>query len=82
MEDQMEALTDATGSAWLTRSIGRHANAMRPGRIQRLFARIAKRLPRTEDDIADRYSGRGWGDETERGLLADVFDGRHGSLFR
>jgi hypothetical protein len=54
-----------------------------PGRIAALFARIAKRFPRTEDDIADRYSGCGWGDETERRrLLDDVFNGQRGGFFR
>jgi hypothetical protein len=78
----MQAFTHATGSRWVTRSIRRHANATRPGRIEALFARIAKRLPRTEDDIADRYSGCGWGDETERRLHDDVFNGQRGGLFR
>jgi hypothetical protein len=40
------------------------------------------RFPRTEDDIADRYSGCGWGDETERRLLDDVFDGQRRGFFR
>jgi hypothetical protein len=83
MEDRMQAFAHATAS-WrgVTRSIRRQANATRPGRIATLFARIAKRFPRTEDDIADRYSGCGWGDETERRLLDDVIDGQRGGLFR
>ena len=72
----MQAFTHAIGSWWVTRSIRRHANAARPGRIAALIARIAKRFPRTEDDIADRYSDCGWGDETERRLLDDVFHGQ------
>lgn len=78
----MQAFAHATGSWWVTRSIRRHANATRPGRIAALFARMAKRFQRTEDDIADRYSGCGWGDETERRLLHDLFDGQRGGSFR
>jgi hypothetical protein len=82
MEDHMQAFTHATASWWVTRSIRRQVNATRPGRVAALFARIAKRFPRTEDDIADHYSGCSWGDETERRLLNDVFDGRGGGFFR
>jgi hypothetical protein len=82
MEDYMHAFTHETGSWWLIRSIRRRANAARSGRIAALFARIAKRFPRTEDDIADRYSGCGWGDETERRLLDDICNGQRGSFFR
>jgi hypothetical protein len=82
MEAHMQAFTHATGSWWVTRSIRRHANAARPRRIAALFARITKRFPRTEDDIADRYSGCGWGDETERRLLDDVLNRQRGGFFR
>jgi hypothetical protein len=81
-EDHMQAFTHAAGSWWVSRSIWRHANAIRPGRIAALFAGIAKRFPRTEDDIADRYSGCGWGDETERRLFDDVFNGQCGRFGR
>ena len=76
----MKAFADATGSSWVSHRIPRPANKLRLGAISRLFARITRRLPRTEDDIADRYCGRSWGDETERHLLADVCNGRHGSF--
>ena len=76
----MQAFTHETGSWWLT--LRRRANVTRPGRIAALFARIAKRFPRTEDVIADRYSGCGWGDETERRLLDDICNGQRDSLFR
>jgi hypothetical protein len=81
MEDHMQTFTHATGF-WVTRGIRRHPNAAQPGRIAQLLARIKKRIPRTEDDIADRYSGCGWGDDTERRLLDDVFDGQRGGFFR
>ena len=82
MEYHMQAFTHATRSWWDTRSIRRHANATRSARIAVLFTRIAKRIPRTEDDIAARYSGCGWGDETDRRLLDDVFDRQRGGTFR
>jgi hypothetical protein len=82
MEDQMQAFTPATGSWWGTRNIRRHGNATRSGRIATLFVRIAKRIPRIEDDIADRHSGCGWGDETERRLLDDVLNRKREGFFR
>jgi hypothetical protein len=82
MEDHMQAFTPATGSWWVARSIRRAANATRPGRIAALLSRVAARFPRTEDHIADRYSGCGWGDETERGLLDDIFSRQRGGLFK
>ena len=77
----MQAPTPATDSWWITRSIRRHGNATRPGRIATLFTCITKRIPRTEDDIAHRYSGCGWGDETERRLLDDVFNKQREGFF-
>ena len=74
----MQTLMHATGSWWVSRSFLRYANASRLGRT--LFTRIAKRLPRTEDDVADRYSGCGWSDEIERRALSDVFNGHRGSI--
>jgi hypothetical protein len=75
VEDNMRAFTQETGPWWVARSIRWHANAARPGRIAALLARVAAHFPRTEDRIADRYSGSGWGDETERCLLDDIFKG-------
>jgi hypothetical protein len=82
MEDHMQGFTHATGPWWVTRGIQRYPNAAQPGRIAQLFSLIRKRILRTEDDIADRYSGCGWGDDTERRLLDDVFDGQRGGYFR
>jgi hypothetical protein len=82
MEHHMQAFTPETGSWWVARCIRRHANAARPGRIAALLARVPARFPRTEDHIADRYSGCGWGDETERGLLDDIFNRQGGGFFR
>ncbi len=78
----MQAFTHATGSRWVTSSIRRQTKATQPGLIGALFARMAKAFLRTEDDIADRYSGCGWGDETERRLLDDVFNGQRHGFFR
>jgi hypothetical protein len=82
MEDHMQVFTHATRSWWVNRGSRGHAKGIRSGRIAALFARIAKRFPRTEDHIADRYSGCGWGDETERRLLDDVFNGQRGGFGR
>ena len=81
MEDHMQAFTHATGSWRVARSSRQHANATPPIRFLALLARIARRFPRTEDNIADRYSGSGWGDDTERRLLDDVFNGQRGGFF-
>ena len=76
MEEQMQAITHATGSWPVTGSTGQDTGATRPGLITRLFGRFAQRLPRPEDEVADRHSGCGWSDETERRVLGDIRDGR------
>jgi hypothetical protein len=83
MEDQMQSFTHATGALrGSRRNILRLSNVFRPDRVATLFGPIAKLFPRIEGDIADRYSGCSWGDETERRVLDDVFNGQRGSFFR
>jgi hypothetical protein len=53
-----------------------------PMQLDLAASRRSSPVSPTEDDIADRYSGCGWGDETERRLLDDLFDGRRGGFFR
>jgi len=78
----MQVFTPAIGSWWKTRASRQNGKEARSGRIALVLARFAKRVLRTEDDFAHRYSGCGWGDETERRLLGDVLDGRYDGLFR
>ena len=77
----MQTYTHATSSWWVSPSIRRHAKSVRTGRLAALLGRIAKLFPRKEDIITDYYSGCSWGDETERRLLNDVFNGQRGSFF-
>lgn len=78
----MPAYTYATSSSWVRPSIRRHANITRPGHLRALLSGIVKCFSRNEDIIVDRYSGCcSWGDETERRLLNDVFNGKLGSFF-
>ena len=75
----MRTLMHVTGSSWrISRGFRRYANVSRPGRAR--FAGIAMRLLRTEDDVAERYSGCGWSDEIERRALDDVFNGNRRSI--
>ena len=77
----MPTYTYATSSSWVRPSIRRHANITRPGRLRALLGGIAKCFSRNEDSIAGCYSGCSWGDETEKRLLNDVFNGQRGSFF-
>jgi hypothetical protein len=81
MEDLMPDLTRETRFWRETCSTRPNASISAYRLIVALIACIAKRFARTEDGITARYSGCGWGDETERRLVGDVLDRRRGGFF-
>jgi len=64
--------THSTGFWWIGRDVRRHARTARPRRFVALLVAILARFPRPEDNVADRYSGCGWCDDTEGRLLYEI----------
>jgi hypothetical protein len=76
----MHHLTHTFGSSPVARS-GRLPSMSPTSRLAAVLSRALRLFAQTDDMIADRYSGCGWGDETARRLLNHIIDGSRDGFF-